>query len=363
MNVFLLTSPMQLINALEARHHFGLAPEACVLVALPKTPVSLRQLQAIAGEQGAWGATHLWPLFDVEGDDAPGGMGRARRAWRSRARRRRRAAQLRALAQRLGRVERVFLGLYYQKLMRHFANVTAADEVVLLDDGAGTLGNNRWRKERAFSLAHQPWQKRLVGRLRAALYGVDLGEVEHVTFFTSFDIDVDARDRQVRHDYARLRAQAQEKPLSEAVYFLGQPLVEFGIVSEDVYAAGLRAADAYFAGRPVTYIPHRNESREAPARAQIAALGWALQSFDLPIEYELCARGPLPSAVAGFYTSALVNCQTIFRDRMELVAFRFGPEQLNAGYRAEHAQEIYAHYDAQPHIQAVPVREAAAVLR
>lgn len=352
MNLFFLTSPMQLINAMEARHHYGIEAEACVLILVPQRPVSLRQIEKIINPE-MWGAVHTLPLFDQAAQQQ---WGRSktdshrevadwlRRSWRSRRRRRRVVQWVNAIAQRLHALERLFLGIYYRKLPRHLANIVTAREVVLLDDGAGTIVNNEQRRRRAFDPARQPWHRYIQDALTALFYGYDLRAIEHVTFFTTFDIAVADYDRKVSHSYPYLRSRAKAQPNTEAAYFLGQPLPEYGMVADAPYMDSLREINACFGGREVVYVAHRDEEACKLERVR-AALGWRVEAFDLPIEYQLCFQGPLPSAIGGFFTSALETCHVIFGEQIDLTSFRIAERHLPKSYRAAHTRSVYDYYE------------------
>ncbi|MDW7643578.1 MAG: hypothetical protein SCI25_00895 [Desulfuromonadales bacterium] len=339
--VFLLKSPLQLLNALEACQHFGIARRECVLV-LMADHKSLPQMLSLVKKTSGWGGTVS--LVNVGLDPSiqeSDGLSHERHAiWGNDAFG---IIKLKNLARRLGRLDYVFLGDLGNLMMRHFANLADVSEVVALDDGTATLqyavwrNQGRWGRKQRLSKKAGLWLKRIALGLRDNLPG-------RLTFFSAYEIEVPPQDLVVKNTFMDLRAQAGDMPLEESVFFLGGPLVEASILSEEEYLWHLERVARYFSNRKVTYVAHRRENWERVKRIG-RALGWDVRLFDYPIEFQLAVVGPRPRILAAFFSSALENCRAIFGDMLTIYAFTLSDDQFaRKAERGESVKNVYDRY-------------------
>ena len=140
-SVFLLKSPLQFINALEACDSFNLKREDCLLLLLADRKSLPQILDLIREEGGWWGVAVIHQArvnLEIYKDNSNvvgknfslGGIrGNALAA----------IIKLRLLAKKLNFVEKVFVGDLGNPLMRHFTNLSTHEEVIVLDDGTGTF--------------------------------------------------------------------------------------------------------------------------------------------------------------------------------------------------------------------------------
>lgn len=351
-DLFVAGSPLQVLNALEARHRFGIPAERAVLLLLPLQyrEGDLDQLRALV-EEGDWRGVR-WVSARGGGHGARAGGQRPLPARLAAFRRFAREAT--RAARGWGPVGRVFLGHYGDKWMRHVALSSGARETVLLDDGMATLTVAERRLAGAGpEAAHaRRLRARLARGVKERVFGARFDEIPRVTFFTAFDIRVRPGDAVVANPYARVRGRLAAGE-AEGVLFLGMPLVELGLVREAVYLEALRRARAHYGAEPVAYAPHRAED---PARleAVCAAAGMTPRPLGLPVEWALANGAGHPRVLASFYSSGLESCRRIFGDRLEVAAFRLPPESiLDAGVRAT-VDGVYD-YLARGGVEVVPV--------
>ena len=122
-DLFVVETPLQMLNAIEARHHFPTARS--VLVVLTSPPFPKRKFDALID-------VALWKeIFWVQiRDELRGGDSVSRTSllnsksaeYRQYYRQFRRRRKLNAIARSRARAGRLFLGNYLQEYMRHFAN-------------------------------------------------------------------------------------------------------------------------------------------------------------------------------------------------------------------------------------------------
>jgi hypothetical protein len=337
--VFLIKSPLQLLNAMEARHHFALAGEECLLLNLADRK-SRSQIEAMIRHSGAWPCVCCvsdLPLFYGGTLLAPLQTGLLCSLLRSRILAFRRLSRL---AQCLGEVERIFIGDYRELPMRHLVNILPHRETVLLDDGTATLTIAESRLQGFDQGRPLSSLKQLKCCLKRMLLGMRSQELEALTFFSVYHFRTRLSDRLVANNYGCLQQKMANGAGAGEVYFLGSPLIEADILGKAEHLAHLAAVRDHFAGDRLVYIAHRRESRGWLQQVE-GELGIEVRHFEFPIEYQIAMVGPKPRVLASFLSSALGNCQLIFGQNLKISAFRLEP----GSYRKKEAVDrVYAWY-------------------
>ena len=328
-NVFLVATPLQALNAIEARHEFGLPGDSCRLV-LFRSEFSRgdRQTESIVG-QTAWagGATV-----------SHGGKGF--RCWKQR------FDELNVIAGGMERAECLFIGDYASDLMRHLAHRLGARKFVVLDDGNSTLRIGRARRNPAVPCQFMPnsftdWVKHLA---KTRLCGMKRSLLDRLTFFTVYALEPDYRTEVVPNTYRHLRHRLRARSLNEETHFLGAALPDKNLMSEDVYLSYLERALNQLDRASVVYLPHRFETASKLARIR-SELGIEVGESDMPVECRLCLAASVPKLIAGFVTSALDTCRVLVGDRIGMRSFYIDPSDCVTFIRAE-IEEYYRHYDS-----------------
>ena len=338
MNLFLLETPHQLMNALEARQRFPAKDNAAAIVLLKSyTKASFSPLL----EDFSW--THTsWmirrPSSTVQSHDRfITATVKRLAACRSDYLLRR---QVDALAESMRSVSRLFLGNYNVGYMRHLAHRLADAEAVVLDDGTATLAIAKHRRESRFRdrLSFMDTER---SRLREKWAGLYTRSLPKITFFTTYDLDVEAPDAVMKNDYAFFRKMAaKHEPLDE-VFFLGQPMVEEGFIRRDLFFSELRRVKEHFKNDHLIYLPHKREEAEKVDAIE-RDLGFGIRRFDVPIEYQMAVRGTRPRVLASFFSSALENSRIIFGPLMPIKCFRLNADDFPT--RRDYVSLIYSHY-------------------
>ena len=336
-SAFLVKSPLQLLNAIEAKHHFSLEASDCVVIIMGDRK-SYPQMLELVKSSGEWSKVLILSSVNIIlgnyldgylGKEIPeikeDLMGKIKKnsiftVWR-----------LNKVASLLKEVKYLFLGDYRNIYMRHFANKLIFEEVVLLDDGTATFQIADERKRGIKNQALLSLKKRLKIRIRATLQGLELSELDKVVFFSCYKVSLGKKDTIVENDFNYLRHKSRAVKNVDEVYFIGGPIVEAEIMTEKEYFEHMRKVIEYFKNYKVVYVAHRRENSEKLDRLQ-NNLGVPVILFDYPIEYQLSMVGPKPSILASFYSSALENCRLIFRESMLVVAFRL----MGDNYKSQH---------------------------
>lgn len=329
MDVFFVNSPLQLLNAIEARHQIpGLNPHP-LLIRHP----GLRSLE------GMRELTGLLPWGEVV--DLGGGAGPFAR-WRD----------LRRLERATGGGGHwavLFLGDSRMEMMRHLAHVAPFERIVLLDDGLGTIagGASGQRDEgvRSASDVAKEW-------LKGAILRQFAGSLPIAERFSAYAQEGAVGGKVIRNEYAFLRSRVSFAGYSNEVLFLGSPLIQAGLLTDEAYATYMRGVRRFFAEEKVTYVAHR---REDPVCLEWmrGELGFDVQSSPRIIEWELANRRWLPRVLAGFNSAGLLNCHLIFGGAIDIHCFRLRAEHMHVRFREESAI-IYDYFERYFDIIEVP---------
>jgi hypothetical protein len=362
MNLFMLFAPYQYMNARELIHNLRLVDNRLVIVNQDIHP--LPHFHAVI-EAADWASVEMLnvPLRKAPRDF---GMEPARTAserleelallfnrWANR-------RESDRFARRMPRVDNLVLGHYRMHTPRigcHLANLLSYRHLYVLDPGSDVLRVARRRRleiEQQQSASQdpgrshhpapakpavpKPW-KRWKRALRKRYVDWIDHPVSQITFFSSYNLEIQPPDRLIRNDYVYHRKLVAQKPRDESVAFVSQPLADQGYVSFPDFVELLRSVRRYFFGRHLLYYRHPRESDGQLTAAR--ELGFEIRQNVAPFEHEVCQGNSVPRTVATFFSSVAENCAAIFRDGLEIVALRLPAPLLCKNH--EEVESLYAH--------------------
>jgi hypothetical protein len=317
---FIVAGAFQVLNATEARQHFGLDDARCELVfMLPPQPRAAEETRSII-EEAHWSNVRV---VGPPSTSVPRWVSRVRNG--------------RPLRRESAPLSHLFLGDYQTHLGRHAAHGVRGGAVVVLDDGQATLRVNAYRVARAEGrrpprLHPQiPRPRYDIQRAFARALGLRLGDLRSVTFFTVYDLTPARGDAVVRNRFTWLRTRYGTPTIVAGSLFLGSPLVESAIVSHDTYVTILKRLQAQSDGA-LWYRPH---PREDPAR--VARLhddvGFELLELDSIIEVGVLRTGWVPARIATTHSTALDTLRVILGDAVNVQAIPLPIEQVAPRWR------------------------------
>lgn len=323
-DLFILDTPLQLLNSIEARHHFRNRPSDLVLLLWPGwSPRTfhtlLNQLDWNSVTWISMDATRPNHRYRILGYKLSDQINEYRWTYRQFARR----TRLDTILKQSGHVDRLVVGNLLQEYFQYVAMRVPHSELIAVDDGTDTLrvAEQRFNNECAVVEEHpHNYFKRAKRYIRKRWVEWDTAQPKSVCFFTAYDIEPPPQDHIVRNNYRWLRERAAGSVLDNSVYFLGQPLIEDGYLREASYFDYLDRACRYFGGMPLVYIPHKRESAKTVEGVK-QKIGLPVTRFDDPIEVALAFGKTRPKVLASFFCSALENCSILFGNTMEALAF------------------------------------------
>lgn len=334
-DVFILSSPLQVLNALEARAALASAESIAVVIEGP-CPQSNAQLWA-ALREASWDSVLT---ISFRSTLLGGRYVNVRPA----------VAALRAAP-----IARLFLGHHFD-LALHLANSVPHRETYLLDDGVATIAVSARRTGRGPDIrdntpALKWFARRFLLRVRDRLR---LGDVPALHYFTVYDgLPSDSANIMHRNTLALLHAAKRRETSTGEIWFLG-------IGSEAVFRSRARYLDYLREIRrrepsaTFRYLPHRNESADLIEAVRIGA-GMTPLLPDAPVELHLVRQSRTPRAVASFISSALYMVGVLFPSEIQVVSYQMDFRDVKPRYRRQFSG-IYDYYRRTPFIETVPLQ-------
>jgi hypothetical protein len=302
-NLFLACTPLQILNAAEARDRFHAGERNYLIMFHSPRSASARQkhLHALADTTTDNGWTQAWNLQ----------LTRLTQLFFP--------LQAAAFKRTIGHCQRLYSG-GFQTQQRHLLHVMPHDELVIMDGGAGVLQSaiNAWREGGAGSRGRG--LRRLIPGLKSSL-----PDLSRARFFTSYSLDVPA-ESVIFNDYRSLRSTVTGRlPIRDEIVFLSQPLERDLGVRVDVEAA-LRAAMDYHGVHRYRWILHPRET-SGPAGAE--KLPYLAEFFGLQ-------EGYLPRAFVTWMSSAARSLPLIYGQPVTCIDILPAlPPETSAACRAE----------------------------
>jgi hypothetical protein len=302
-NLFLACTPLQILNATEARDRFHSGERNYLIMFHSPRSASARQkhLHHLAGATTDSGWTQAWNLQLTRLSQLLFPL------------------QAATLKRTIGHCRCLYSG-GFQTQQRHMMHVMPHDELVIMDGGAGVLQSaiNAWRAGGSGSRARG--LRRLIPGLKSGM-----PDLSRARFFTSYSLDVPS-ESVIFNDYRSLRSSLTGRlPIREEIVFLSQPLERDLGVHVDVQAA-LRAAMEYHGVSRYRWILHPRETC-GPAGAE--KLPYLVEFFGLQ-------EGYLPRAFVTWMSSAARSLPMIYGQPVTCIDIRPAlPMETSAGYRAE----------------------------
>jgi hypothetical protein len=233
-------------------------------------------------------------------------------------------------------VEKVFVGDYNIPSMRHLTNQLRPHEIINLDEGAkvSMIYRKRAKSDRK---SFQPVMRKNFwkDKMSSLLFGYKMSALKNVSFFSAWDLGWFETSNNIkvdRNNFEKLKTGLKTLKKDSCILFAGQSLSEVNYMDEDVYLDYLAAVKNWFGGKKIIYVTHRGDHPSKLEKIK-KKIGLKVISLDLPIEYQLCLKGPIPEAVASFNSSSLQNLDNIAGGLINIFSFYIHPEHIRPDRR------------------------------
>lgn len=282
-NIFIAASPLQLLNCIEASYFFKTKNNILLLLYTSETE-ALKQMKLLI-DFVEWKAIYYIALPQKSLD----------KFFYSK------AINSKLIDIQKEQIDKVFVGEYRSDHINHIVNTLDRQNNYLVDDGAASLfyHENRVRSN----------VKKKITQLIYRLFFYKLNSIDY-TFFTFFDI----KGKKIyKNNYTFFKKYLSEKEHSEKVYFIGQPLVELGIMTKINYKNELRKVIKFYGNKEFTYILHRRQDTSLVHDLSMD-LNFQYKRLDNLIELEMILAKSVPSNFATFYSTAIMILPQLLKD-------------------------------------------------
>jgi hypothetical protein len=357
-NVYIVETPLQLLNAIEARHFFNFKNNQ-LIIRVGGTGFPQMMLKSMV-DDNHWDRVTYFSFnnkdIQFKSNLLGGKCSNLINGYMYDYQKSTNRRMINNISFSVGKIDNIFLGNYLfgkQLYMRHFANTSEHKKTYLLDDGTDVLLINNYRarktseSESDLNISKQSGLKWI---LRNILFDWDNTEADSVIFFSAYDIDVGNNDKLIRNEYKYIRSNIEKGTTNDCVYFLGQCMVQDNCMKEEVYFEYLKKVCMYFHDKTIYYIPHPRESENIIRRIS-ESIGMKVRKFDVPIEYAMSIKGNTPGILASFFCSALQNCKIIYGDSIVIKCIFIKQEHMSV-YN-ELARNTYKYYSKNTSIEVV----------
>ena len=323
--IFIIESPLQLLNAIEAYYHFQLT-DAILVIIYNENNKNTLQINKLAKSNKIW--RKIIKIFPQKykylkfrtTKNITKTILKKKKYFKS--------------------LDYLFLGDSRPDFMKHLGNTITANALVLLDDGTATI-------ELMNSYCHKKQDnlKLFIKHItKKYLLNLKIETLNNIKFFTVYNNPF-LKESIITNTYSHLKNTqlVQKKVNPNIVYFLGSNIVESNSISFDAYLYYLQKVESYFKNKNIYYLPHRRESEKKLALLT-ERLNFTITKPDTIIEFYLINNvSVLPGTITGFLCSALINLKYIFEDQISILSFFISPEDFSPK-KAFRFNEMYSYY-------------------
>ena len=211
---------------------------------------------------------------------------------------------------------KVFLG-NFGSINHMIASNVNLKKLYLIDDGTITISIYE-------GLIKRFQTKFNMKKIRFYLFGLTT-ELKHtLNYFTVFRLPAKENVEILHNDYSYLKKEYSIKDFEKdkkIVYFLGQPLVENSLITKENYSKYMQEVIQYFKGNKIIYIPHRSEIFTDKIDSFVNE-NFVIQQSTIPVELLFLEDKVAPSIVSSFVSTALFTMEEIFHEKTEVISFK-----------------------------------------
>lgn len=336
MNLFLIESPFQLINAIEALNCYEDTYENSMFLCLNIYGEKNRnQINKVVEE---FGITNYVILVDLDVKNKYNELKLINRI----------SLTIKKLVDKNGTIKSIFIGdlrSYYFTLILN--NLRTKAKIIALDDGNANIQIIKKINEK-----RTPEIGNNSNRIKKSLYtimGYSSKPIEPDEFFTYYyDLFPDPINvKLVKNSFNILSSRLSRKTVGNFCYFLGNKISEVGIVSEAKYLERLKLAFTYIQLSSkiskIYYIPHRGEDHTKISKLK-NLVNVEILNAEMPFELFLVFAEELPLSINSFFSSALDSAKRLLASEIEINAFYVPSSEISKSSEIEKINMNYESY-------------------
>jgi hypothetical protein len=294
-NIFIVSSPLQLLNCIEAKYHFNTANNILLVLHLHETG-SKSHINSLIVETDWLHVAHLQsPKTYKDKLTFP--------------------YYIKMALKSVGKnVDKLFFGEYRSVFTNHIVNCFHPEKNYLVDDGMAVLSYSKFHENNSLN------------KIKHRLFGYQTTLIKH-DFFTLFDLQ---NKKVIRNNFYHAKSKIVAKPTKNQCLFIGQPLVELGIVNRNYYKKYLSDIVKYLDGTELIYALHRRNDMDW-IRELADELDFKYIRYDTPLELALINSDYLPKIIATSFSTAIYTLKLLFED-IEAISIEINTDEIHTTY-------------------------------
>jgi hypothetical protein len=282
-NFFIVRTPLQLLNATEARNRFHPKDEN-ILLCIYRKKIDERLMQNIIDDQ--WSHIYWFHLTSLSRAFYP--------------------IMLYPFIRKIGEVTTIYIGLF-GNVISHLVNSVIHKEVIIFDDGNEII-----------KIAHAIKKKKIKeSRISHRVFGkkTDNSFVYHTKFFSIYDLSsYISPNKVIQNDYRAFKNKmCTFHETDDRVYFIGSHLVS-NYLEKKIFQKWMKSIETYFSGRSIIYILHRYENAEI-----LHEIGIETIRFDNIIEFQFMKDRIKPAMVVSLRSTALDTLKILYDTNVSII--------------------------------------------
>lgn len=291
-NLFLVQTPFQLFNAVEAKNRFHLNQKNILIIIHKGNQKNLDQIKKILDYDNEWMDVIQIDFFTkIQKLFYP--------------------IIVKSLLNRLNtlNINMIYVALY-RNLAAHIVNSVKHHQIVLFDDGNSILKTIYFlnqKKEKQYSLLRKIFSILFFRKINIDfIYSSRIFTLFDLSFFKNITNEI------IKNDFSYFKTQIKTLTKEENVFFVGSRMIGNGISKETFESSLMHVVDFYRAiNKQIYYIPHRYEDTEY-LKILSKKYGFILSIFSSIIEFEFISKGINPVEVATFRSTAVDTLKLIY---------------------------------------------------
>ncbi|MCF6340283.1 MAG: alpha-2,8-polysialyltransferase family protein [Sulfurimonas sp.] len=285
-NLFILKSPLQIINAIEAVEYFQLKNNVFVFIYSDITS-NEKQMKQLIEMSNVDEIIHIKKSFKSK------------------------LLKYVHLVKNLKKYEYeyIFLG-EIGKFHKIVISNVIKNKVFLLDDGTVTL------KFYEDVIKTNKYNKYKFKEMRFLFFGLKIKVKDKINLFTYFDLEPVHGIEVIKNrlTFFRKSCLKDSKKGDNLIYFIGQPLDDINLIDVDTYKTILEKLTIKY-NKKIIYIPHRYESKNLKnAILSINNTLLKIENLNMPIEMFFIEEKIYPSHIISCFSTALTTLALLYDD-------------------------------------------------
>lgn len=230
--------------------------------------------------------------------------------------------------------DNIFIGDYRLLNFKIFPINLRHNKIYLLDDGTSTFTVQDFYLKDQKEYSEKLFLEQLKKATAKFLFGFEISLHEKIHLYTCYNILPHPGQEIISNEYLYTKTYLHKKKNVEInhdkIYYIGAKYVEANLMQENIYIDLIEKINNRFKNQKLIYIPHRGEKESKLIR--IKHLGIDIEYFNNIVEIEFLFKDELPDTICGFTSSVLVNIPKIY-PLIKVVVFRVDEQLFVPSYR------------------------------